>query len=588
VVTKKTQVPTFDIETVGWINPIAVGFFDGEKYHAFYKMDDTHDVIWEFLQFIGQYEGMRVWAHNASNFDNKFILSALYDRGQQVRFEAGMGKLVWVDKGITFEDSYLMMGRGLDAMCDVFGLEKKLDWDHNTTKFPWEMSLTPKEYNKFKAYLKRDCIVLSKLIYTFSAKMVDYFGILPSVTLSLSAAKAFDKRFCPMKSIASNERVEKFIRRATYGGRNEVYKRYGENLNLYDVRSMYTSCYDVPIPYTKLQWTNPNIDRGTMAEAKVHIPDTFVGPLPTRYRGRLIFPTGELQDWWDTRELKHAAEQGCDITIIRQLEADEEPLMESFGQYVGQLRKEEKESILWKLFGLRLVGKMGQQRWRSEIKHICDIENCVGWAPIDEKENYHERSIYVDGRKSPYIKPAVNMRIRAEARVRHSKYLLEAGDIYYSDTDSVHTTSTLPIGPDSGELQLVDQAKRGYFIRCKLYGYVTLHDELIQRSSGFRDYKMDEGDFKTLLAGGTLTRFYESPGDWKSILKGEGLKLVSTQRTIKGHLEFDNRKNFGTETEPLKVNTIKKVKSKQFIAENPLLRGKTSNPTEPESHHRKS
>ena len=541
----------FDIEVLNWVKPIAVGFFDGKDYHEFIMENEEDDVVWRFLLFLGQYEGTRIFAHNAANFDNKFILDSLHKHGQGVRFAAGMGKLVWIQKDISFEDSYLMMGRGLAKLCNIFDVDRKLDWDHNSTKNPWEMK---SQLDSFRSYLKRDCLTLAQVLDSFARRFIDAFGIIPSSTLSLTAVKAFDKKFCPVKQIESNEKFEKYIRSATYGGRNEVYKRYGENLHLYDVRSMYTSCYDTDVPFGPMTWIKPNLDKGTIAEAKVKVPNALlIGPLPHRYNERLIFPTGEFQGWWDTRELKNATKLGVDVSIIRQLECEEAPLLSKFGSYVGELRQNERESPLWKLFGVRLSGKFGQRRWRTEIKHISEVNDPTGWYPLDRGEEYHERVVYVSGNKSPYVKPAINMRIRSEARIRHLDILLGAEDVYYCDNDSVNTTSELSLGNLPGDLQLVDEAVRAYFIRCKLYGYETLAGTFVQRSSGFRDFRLTEGDFIELLNGKELTCHFTSPGDWKTILRGKGVQLLDKHRSVKGYLDFENRISEGLVTRPIEI-----------------------------------
>ena len=129
--------------------------------------------------------------------------------------------------------------------------------------------------------------------------------------------------------------------------------------------------------------------------------------------------------------------------------------------------------------------------------------------------------------------------------------MLSAKDVYYCDTDSVYTTKKLPMGDEAGQLQLTDEAKRAYFIRCKLYGFINKKDVLCQRSAGFRDFKLLETDFKRLLAGGSVIQIFESPGDWRGVLKGKGVQLVERHRSIKSEVEFENRKAVGLDTEPL-------------------------------------
>jgi hypothetical protein len=304
-----------------------------------------------------------------------------------------------------------------------------------------------------------------------------------------------------------------------------------------------------------MHWTTPNIDKGTLAEAKVKVPtDLLIGPLPYRHQGHLIFPVGEFQGWWDTRELGNATRYGVDLTIIRQLECSEEPILSDFGEEMRELRNVPNHELnkIWKIFGLRLSGKFGQHRTKSEIRHIREIEDFTGYCPIDNSEVYQERVVPLNT-KSPYIKPAINMRIRAEARIRHLNSLLEAKDIYYCDTDSIYTTSTLPSGNSLGELQLIDFAVRAYFVGCKCYGYINKRGILRQKTAGFSDSELTEYDFKKLLKGGEVLHTFSSLGNWRDILKNKGISLIEKARTIRQ--TNPNRIVDGLNTYPIKLPT---------------------------------
>ena len=547
------SAPVFDIEAINWVEPIAVGYCINDEYHQVLKLHETHDVIWEFLKEISKYKGVRFFAHNAANYDNKFVLDALVRHGQEARFAAGLGSLIWVGPNIYFDDSFMLLGLKLASCCDAFDVPRKLGWSHDDTRNPWEMK---DALPAFTEYLRRDCESLSSVVDSFSKLLIENFGVAPATTLSLTAVKAFDKRFTPVKKIAPNIDFEVFLRSAIYGGRNEVYKRYGENVHFYDVRRMYMSCYDTPVPTTQLRWRNPDIDRGTLAEARVKVPDMLVGPLPYRLNegrsSRLVFPIGEFQGWWDMVELRNAVKLGVDVTIIRQLEADEQPILKPFADLVDELSAGANEAMsrIWKLFGLRLSGKFGQRRYQKEIRHVRLIKDGE-YNPIDESEIYHE--VFVgNNTRAPFIRPAISMRIRAEARVRHLNYLLQAKDVYYSDTDSVYTTSRLETGEHLGDLKYVCFAKRAYFVGNKFYGFVDESGTLRQKTAGYRDYQLSEGDFKQILAGGELTFYFERIGDWKQVLKGHGVNLDERKFTYR-RPPNSNRVMGEAETSPIKL-----------------------------------
>jgi len=543
-------IPTFDIESVEWVNPIAVGYFIQGEYHEVLKVSDDHDVIWSFLQEIKSYTGAKFYAHNAANYDNKFILDSLAKHKEEVKFIAGLGKIVWTKPNISFEDSFLLLGRKLSVCCDAFKVPRKLTWEHDTTVNPWEMG---PRLDSFREYLKRDCISLSDALDRFTDVLLHNFGITPSSTLALTAAKAFDRKFYPLRKVAANAEFEFATRAATYGGRNEVYKRYGEGIYLYDIKRMFMSCYDIPVPVGKMRWVSPSLDKGTCVEAIVKVPEMRIGPLPHRFQGRLIFPIGEFKDWWDVLELRNAVKLGVDVKLIRQLECDEIPILEAFSRQIDKLSEESNVALgsIWKLFGLRLSGKFGQHRTRTEIKHIRDIQEGE-YAPIDRGEVYHEVTSSLSSSQSPYTKPAINMRIRAEARVRHLDKLLEAKDVFYCDTDSVYTTYKQPEGNHIGDLKLIGFAKRGYFIGCKFYGYVDGNSQLKQKTAGYRDYQLTEYDFRRLLEGYEIPCAFKRIGDWRSVVKGEGVQLVERRFTYR-QSDFSNRIMGKVETSPIKL-----------------------------------
>lgn len=543
-------LPTFDIESVGWVNPIAVGFFDGVDYHEFIRNREDQDVIWEFLCYLrNNYPGYKLYAHCASKYDNKFILSSLCKHGEIVLLEAGLARLRWKATNIYFEDSYLLVPMPLKEMNKIFGGHEKGEWPHEKNLKPWEMG---ENLITFRTYLKNDCISLAQSLYGVCEALGGTFGVTPSISLSTTAAKVFDKCFYSLDDINPNEEYEEFIRKTIYGGRNEVYKRYGENINSYDVKSMYVSCYDVPVPVGKMRWIKGDIDKGTIAEAIVKVPkDWYIGPLPVRRRGQLIFPVGELPlDWWDMRELRNAVNLGCDISIRRQLHCEEEPVVEEFGRFVGKLRGDQRD-YFWKIFGISLSGKLGQDRWRDSIKHVDSIKDMKGFFPIDVEETYFQTKEYLGGR-APYVRPLVAMRIRSEARTRHLRLLLEAkkqGEIFYGDTDSVFTTAIVETGEGTGKVQFLGKIERGYFIRQKLYAIIQ-KGVLRQASAGYSDLKLSEEDFKMLLEGKTIRIDEEYLSHYKGVIKDKEVELLNRVRKLRGS-GGDSRVPEGNDTKPI-------------------------------------
>ena len=222
---------------------------------------------------------------------------------------------------------------------------------------------------------------------------------------------------------------------------------------------------------------------------------------------------------------------------------------------------------LWKAIGVQLVGKFAQNPRRSRIRHVSTFESMKdmeGWTFLDYDEQYLEGDRAINGSLRKHLlktlKPAVAMRIRAEARVRHHKVLMEAQEkvgtegLFYCDTDSIYTTATLETGEVAGELQVIGEASRAYFLMRKFYGFVTPEGTLRQRSAGFSGYKLSEKQFQKLLDGDELKivtpgASLTSPND---LIRGEPTTSIHKERTLRTST-VQNREIEGLTTKPIKL-----------------------------------
>ena len=557
-------VCTFDIETLGWDEPIAIGAFDGFHYEDFLKHSESDDIIWQFLCYLKEKVGpSRFYAHNAAYFDNRFILNSLVRHNQKISLEAGLGVLKWLDAGISFRDSFQLLRTSLAKACEIFNIEEKLNWDHESTKPIWKMSLD--ERRVFRSYLERDCRSLSKAYSAFAWELIRTFDIKePGQTLAQTSLRIFDT-YHSLETIESNLEFDIQIRGSLYGARNEVYTRFGENINHYDIRSMYVSCYDAPVPVGKMNWVYPDMERGVIARAEVKVPeDMYLPPLPFHYNNKLVFPVGKFEGWWNMEELRYAEELGVKVHLKAQLDGELKPILDGFGKRISGLRRDSVGDIgrLWKLLGLQLVGKFAQSRSRTAIKHVDTIEDLEGSVPIDEGEQYVEVDRKMNGRLLGYIarvtKPAITSKIRAIARIRHHRVMMEAlglGDIYYCDTDSLFCDADLQVGPDAGDLSLIGVALKAFFIMNKFYGYTTPQGILRQKSSGFSGVKLTEDQFADLLKGKIIKMQNLSPNlsAPTDIIKGEEITSRVKFRTIRTPHTQQNRILDGGVTRPIVV-----------------------------------
>lgn len=278
-----------------------------------------------------------------------------------------------------------------------------------------------------------------------------------------------------------------------------------------------------------------------------------------------MFPVGKFKGWWDMVELRYAEELGCKVELRRQIEGEESPILKEFGERICELRQGSKGELtrLWKALGLQLVGKFAQSRARTYVKHVDTLTDLEGWTPLTDNEEYFEGERKASKGLQSFllktVKPAITMRIRAEARVRHHKVLLKAlekGNIFYCDTDSIYCNATMELGTNAGQLQEIGKAERAYFIMSKFYGYVQFDGTIRQKSSGFSGVKLKEEDFKNLLDGKSLLLRQGSPTFSSSadLIAGNGLKAESRVRTVRTPLNHQNRIIDGYETRPIEVD----------------------------------
>lgn len=581
-----TGYSTYRFETLGredLIIPVAVGYYDANtrEYFEFLRMREEDDVLWRFLCFLKERHKrstspIDLHAHLGSETENKLILDTILSHEDDTwRLPyGGTLKISWnirpdLKRGlhINFLDA-----ASLNSWKTIEEAAANVGANHTqlpevSSRFSdaaalWEIG---ERMATFRTRVEKDCLLLSACLEALERGVQDYFPDVPSKLTMAGYAQCIAQLFYPMREIPDNKEFAPFIRATLYGGRSEVYRRYGENINHYDAYMHHTSCFLVPLPIGKLAWMgHTSIDRGTLAEARVRVPtDWYVGPLPHRYEGHIIFPVGEFQDWWDMRELRYAASLGVDVTLIRQLECEEEVVLDGFAQAMAEMRKRNTppyEALGKKLPNL-LAGKTLQRPMGTEHKNASEIDDLAGWLPLDSQWLIWEKTVDLEAnpgkRSPPWARPQIGMRIYAEGRIKHHQIIMQAlerGDIFYGDTDSIFTTATLSCAhnPSIGDLMLKDTYPRGYFIRQKLYALVPQTGMMRQRIAGYVDCKLCEKDFQQLLAGEeVMEQHTQGLSDVHAILNGD-LHPVDYHRILRGTMP-ENRIYSSEDSQPIRL-----------------------------------
>ena len=523
-VTKVREFCTIDIEATDWVNPYAVGFYDGKTYVDFFGATCIKDALAFVLQ--PEYAGKWIYAHNGGNYDFIFFLQSLLSSRFEHEYRTEItpiGSCMFrldvteiideekkkaqkhVARKWTFLDSARLLPIKLDDLGETFGLGRKVELSMSYN------DLGKVENRKVAAhYLEQDCKLLYKSIAKFQHvinKLGGQIGpTLPATSLDLFRRKYLktdvhtNRHFlgCPdygkdPKKTECKGCGHNFIRAAYAGGRSEIFRTSftpspgHEEAYLYDVNAMYAAMMLEAMPVgegivpdqelTEADVYANALHRTGIVDCDVMIPgDCYLPPLPVKRKGKLIFPAGKFRGTWDTAELTLLKEVGGKILKVhRSIWFDEAPIFGNFVNTLYQFRDKSRTDwnagMDWivKVLLNAAYGKFAMREERSRyVVHPEKIENMV---PLDLEADIWSEDVFV----SPnYIVPQLAVHITALARRALWRILngivKRGGRIYYCDTDSVICSGVkLDADKKLGGLKLENTITRATFTLPKLY-----------------------------------------------------------------------------------------------------------------------
>jgi hypothetical protein len=358
-------------------------------------------------------------------------------------------------------------------------------------------------------YLKIDCVQLYKVVESYHDLVENRLGGEVGMTSPSTSMKLFRRRFmgqgnCPAKiprhqhfpgcvDAGCKGCAQEWVRRAYYGGRTEIFERYGEGLHYYDLNSSYVAAMRETMPagdrrvMDSLDW-RLHEDNVGFVECTVTIPETCVLP-PLPYRsdtGKLIFPVGTFSGVWDTEELMllfDPSVKGSISDVKKVVWYRRKKLFDGMVETLWALRDkslpgyDEGLSVTAKLLGNSLYGKFGMNEERRTIvfrapppkgreESVCAIcgksagdvlcPDCIGSTPANPKVDtgvwYQKKHV-----SASYIIPQIAAHITTLARVRLwrvMRMVLDMGKtLFYGDTDSILTDAILPCSSELGALK---------------------------------------------------------------------------------------------------------------------------------------
>lgn len=341
---------TFDIETTEWINEFALGFFDGQIYYLF----EGKDCCRQFLKFFlrKRYQGYHIFGHNAGRFDSNFLLQTFLDGRKTKKTDKTESFQLDLIKSSSriFQIKIFKDRRSWyinDSLALLRGSLQKLTEDFKVKHVKQKIDYDKIKEQEWREYLEYDVLglyeVLEKFLYIMNSKFHCNFEI----TLARQALKVWRKCFQPF-ALPTYLKHEPFIRQSYYGGRCEIFNLHGEELNYYDVNSLYPNSMVRDMPIGKPWFTKkPKEDDLAFCQAIVEVPKMYCPPLPYRQKtktsqvSKLLFPTGKLKGTWSYDELKLAEDMNCKVKYIKSLVFQGCDL---FSKYVNELYKMKKNN----------------------------------------------------------------------------------------------------------------------------------------------------------------------------------------------------------------------------------------------------
>ena len=531
------MIQVFDIEARNW-NDFQIG---GALTEKGYQSFPTAFELYNYMQEIGG-----TWyAHAGGRYDFRFFMKFL--KGTKAKVIIRNSSLINIRQGdFILQDSYALLPFSLKKLGENF------ETKHQKTEFDFEVDFEDKK--RLIEYNENDCYVLAEVLTRFEKEI----GQLRK-TISSQAMKSFTE-ISPLKNVYREKAIESDFREAYYGGRVEVFKRYGKNIKMYDVNSMYGSVMRQPLPCSKcLQVRNFYSDWLGIYEIEWECFDGILPVLPIREDGMLIFRLGTGHGWYTSHEIELAKEKGYKIKVIKgYIWLDQQPLLKEYVEYWYQKRLESKtlgiisKLMINSLYGRFGIREIGSSLYFQEPKYEDIVKG--NWICMSEEDDIwaHDEILHLR-----YVYPQLSAFITSYARITLYHYLENCeNSLYYCDTDSFVTDRDFPVDSNLGGIKIESKGE-GIFIAPKLYSIKTENGNKIA-AKGFYKKQLNHNSFEEALAGNTdalTTQAIVLRGMKESLVKDVGfLTLTNRIRSYSGNFLKRQLMPNGIDTKPFISN----------------------------------
>ena len=491
---------TLDIETIVETGQVlAVGFaYQDENNIRHYKVFNN----WQ--EFLHYYRSLckqnpklerlyKIYAHYGGGFDWLSFLEYIAKTGQGNLHKAilvngdmigGSIKLNGLKRLVRIMDSYRLIPSGLNDLSKMFPIEHpKLDLQDK--RLPEQVLKENPEL--FYKYLKHDVLGLQEIIKAFWQSIYDLDGSIGSLPMTLASLSLRLWRIDLEQTLLPswNKKLTDFERRSYTGGRVELFKPgINQNIRTYDINSLYPSVMygnQFPTSY-KGAWVysyQPG-DYG-LFEGEYQQTNTKLPPLLRDENQKEFTYTGSgVFTHYDLEKLHQIG--GTFTVKIGYVYYETAELFTPFiSKWYNRRLKYKKENnqalqYVSKILMNSLYGKFGQKPTGYSIQ-ITDLDKTQDWINKNLKVvNYGDLSVYEEKTQSEHIFVAIASMVTSLARLKLYEFMeqivTQGETLIYCDTDSIHTTGTLPSSKNLGAMKLEHEGN-GIHLARKLYQLTT-------------------------------------------------------------------------------------------------------------------
>lgn len=514
---KRYQIHSFDIETHGYKNRFVIGGFYDDRYHAFFNKDELIDYMMSKSS-----KNSFIVASNLS-FD---FFGTFFDKRYMNNFSPIMksGNILMSKIGMMrFIDTRNFCSLSVSALGKIIGLEKFYSRFAKSGTIP----KTINEWNSYKRYNARDCLISKKFIEYFQDVCNNVLGCEMKMTIASSAMNLYRRRFMPIPIIYKEPFNEKkFIYSAYYGGRTEAFfrghyigmKRGSHRQKLlyyYDFNSLYPSCmkgeYPLPVSAKIIKSRRGNIPENIIiryhgiSDVIIEAPYMFYPFLPFRSENKLLFPYGTFRGSYTHIELRKALELGYRIKKIFKTLYYTKTFF-PFRDYVNTLydlrmRYQHEGNLsmasIVKLFLNSLYGKFAMKNLQEITIKDFSIEELEEGYFLDHKSliGYKTREKEAENN---YIIPILSVYTSAYSRIKLYDAIVRLEPLY-CDTDSCLSFKKIRFSQKLGEMKLEKVVKECIIVRPKLYQLKAIDGKIFTKAKGFS--RINDKDFRNIIRG---------------------------------------------------------------------------------------